>query len=166
MTQFSTGKQIVVLAASFAASFLTAAVGAAASTNAPSFYRLLEQPSWAPPAWLFGPAWTLLFALMAISAWLVWRDRGFSAARAALLLFAAQLVANALWSWLFFGFQLGMAALLDILLLWLLIAATIHAFWSINRLAALLLVPYLAWVSFAGALNWSLLLRNPTLLAQ
>ena len=161
MTMYSISKQLLGLAACFAVCFFTAGIGAVASSNAPSFYRLLEQPGWAPPGWLFGPVWTLLFSMMAISAWLVWRARGFSGARLGLLLFAAQLIVNALWSWLFFAFQMGAAALLDIALLWMLITATICAFWSIHRFAALLLVPYLAWVSFAGALNWALLLQIP-----
>jgi tryptophan-rich sensory protein len=93
---------------------------------------------------------------MAVAAWLVWRKHGFSGASTALGLFAIQLVANALWTWLFFTLHLGALSLSEIVLLWLLIAATIFAFWPLQRLAALLLVPYLAWVSFASALTLSL----------
>ena len=131
------------LAGWLAASFATGGVGAIASANAASFYATLAQPSWAPPAWLFGPVWSALYVLMGIAAWLVWRRHGFSGATSALRLFGVQLLANALWSWLFFKWRLGHAALLEIVVLWLLIAATIRAFWTLHRLAALLLVPVL-----------------------
>ncbi len=139
-------------------------VGAVASLEAPSFYAQLDQPGWSPPAWLFGPVWTVLFAMMAVAAWLVWQNGGFARRRMALSLFLVQLVLNALWSWLFFAWQLGGLALLDIVLLWLLIAATIAAFWRVVPLAGILLLPYLAWVSFAGALNFALWRLNPGLL--
>lgn len=157
-------KQGVGLGAWLAASFVAAGVGGAASINAAGFYGQLVQPSWAPPAWLFGPVWTVLFVLMGVSAWLVWREHGFRGAGAALKLFTAQLVANALWSWLFFAWRQGALALLEIGVLWLLIAGTLLAFWRLHRVAALLLVPYLAWVSFAAALNFSLWRLNPSLL--
>lgn len=146
------------------ASFATGAVGGFASINAASFYGQLVQPSWAPPAWLFGPVWTALYILMGVSAWLVWRQHGFRGARAALALYCAQLAANALWSWLFFAWRQGAAAFAEIAVLWLLIALTIRAFWQLHRAAAILLVPYLAWVSFAAALNLALWLLNPTIL--
>jgi tryptophan-rich sensory protein len=101
---------------------------------------------------------------MAVSAWLVWREHGFRGAGVALKLYAAQLVANALWTWLFFAWQLGAVALAEIALLWLLIAATITMFWRLHRLAAILLAPYLAWVSFAAALNFALWRLNPAVL--
>jgi tryptophan-rich sensory protein len=101
---------------------------------------------------------------MALAAWLVWRKHGFSGASSALRLFAIQLVANALWTWLFFTLHLGALSLAEIVLLWLLIAATIFAFWPLQRLAALLLVPYLAWVSFASALTFSLWQMNHAVL--
>lgn len=147
-----------------AASFIAGGVGAAATAQAASFYGQLIQPAWAPPAWLFGPVWSTLFVMMALSAWLVWREHGIRGASAALTLFVAQLCANALWSWLFFAWHLGAAALAEVLLLWLLIAATMLAFWRLHRLAALLLAPYLAWVSFAAALNLSLWRLNPAIL--
>jgi benzodiazapine receptor len=152
------------LAGSLLASFVTAGVGSLATINAPSFYGQLVQPSWAPPAWLFGPVWSVLFLLMAISAWLVWREHGFHGAGAALKLYAAQLVANATWSWLFFAWQQGALALAEIGVLWLLIAGTLVLFWQLHRLAAVLLVPYLAWVSFAAALNLTLWRLNPVVL--
>ncbi|MFO7763434.1 MAG: TspO/MBR family protein [Wenzhouxiangellaceae bacterium] len=154
-------RQAVGLLAWLALSFLTAWIGAVASISAPTFYGQLTQPDWAPPAWLFGPAWTTLFVMMAVAAWLVWRRGGFGAQRGPLMLFLAQLVFNGLWSWLFFAWQLGGWALLDIAVLWLLIAATIAAFWRTSPLAGWLLVPYIAWVSFAGVLNYTLWQLNP-----
>lgn len=157
-------RQTVGLLVWLALSFLTAWIGAVASINAPTFYGRLTQPDWAPPAWLFGPVWTTLFIMMAVAAWLVWRRGGFVAQRGPLLLFLAQLVFNALWSWLFFAWALGGWALADIAILWLLIAATIATFWRTSPLAGLLLVPYIAWVSFAGALNYTLWQLNPQVL--
>ncbi len=142
--------------------FVAAAVGAAASVDAPSFYAQLSKPAWAPPAGVFGPVWTLLYALMGVAAWLVWRSPG--PKRAALTLFGAQLAANALWSWLFFAWHRGALAAVEILVLLALIVAMIVAFWRISRLAALLMVPYLLWVSFASVLTWAVWRSNPTLL--
>jgi tryptophan-rich sensory protein len=148
----------------FIVSFAVSAVGAIASIEARSFYAGLEQPVWAPPGWLFGPVWTLLFALMAIAAWLVWRNGGFRTNRIALSLFLTQLAFNALWSWLFFAWRLGGPAFADILLLWVLILATLVAFWRAERLAGILLIPYLLWVSFAAFLNYAVWQLNPALL--
>ena len=89
------------------ACFAAAAVGSVASANAQGFYQQLDKPSWAPPPWLFGPVWSVLYLLMGIAAWLVWRDRGFAGARNALTLFVVQLAANALWTWLFFAWRRG-----------------------------------------------------------
>ena len=101
---------------------------------------------------------------MGIAAWLVWRKHGFGGAGSALKLYAAQLVANALWTWLFFAWRQGILAFAEISVLWLLIAATVLLFWRLHRLAAVLLLPYLAWVSFAAALNFTLWRLNPTVL--
>jgi tryptophan-rich sensory protein len=101
---------------------------------------------------------------MAVAAWLVWRKHGFRGARSALWLFIVQLLANALWTWLFFVLHHGALSLAEIALLWLFIAATVLAFWPLQRLAALLLIPYLAWVSFAAALTLSLWRLNPSVL--
>lgn len=139
-------------------------IGGVASANAPDFYTRLDRPPWAPPPALFGPVWTALYLLMAVAAWLVWRERGWSRARGALGLFVLQLAFNAVWSWLFFSWHRGALALADIVVLWVLLAATIVAFARIRRLAAWLLVPYLAWISFAATLNASVWLRNPQLL--
>ncbi len=164
MTVRSLGSDALGLVGWLAATFLAGAIGAVASVSASAFYAALTQPSWAPPAWLFGPVWSTLYLLMGWAAWLVWRRHGFSDARTALGLFVLQLVANALWSWLFFKWRLGPASLLDIAVLWFLIVATIRAFWILHRLAAVLLVPYLLWVSFAAALTLSLLRLNPSTL--
>ena len=142
--------------------FAAGAVGAIASVDAASFYGELSKPSWAPPASIFGPVWTALYALMGIAAWLVWRSPGPKAV--ALALFVAQLAANALWSWLFFSWRLGPAAAAEVLVLLALIVATVAAFWHRNRLSAFLLLPYLLWVSFASVLTWALWRGNPGLL--
>ena len=164
MPQLTLRQQIPGFIGWLAASFLVAALGAIASAQAASFYAQLARPAWAPPSWVFGPVWTALYLMMAIGAWLVWRRGGFSAARTALSLFIAQLAANALWSWLFFAWHLGAAAFTDIVVLWLLIVATLLAFWRHSKTAAALLVPYLLWVSFAMALNYSVWQLNPGLL--
>jgi translocator protein len=162
--QLPAWQQALGLAGWLAATFAAAALGGWASINAAGFYGQLVQPGWAPPAGLFGPVWSVLFVMMGVAAWLVWRRHGFGRAARALQLFAVQLVANALWTWLFFAWRLGAVALAEIAVLWLLIAATIAAFWPLHRLAAALLLPYLAWVSFAAALNLALWRLNPTLL--
>ncbi len=164
MSQFSTKKQVVGLVVWLSLSFIAAAIGSAASIRADSFYAQLARPSWSPPASVFGPVWTILYALMGIAAWLVWRVGGFHAARTAIGLFLVQLAVNALWSWLFFGWHRGALAFADILLLWSLIVATLVAFWRIRPLAGALLVPYLLWVSFASVLNYSVWQLNPQLL--
>jgi len=164
MARFSALNQSLGLAGWLMASFITGGIGGLASVNAGGFYEQLIQPSWAPPAWLFGPVWSVLFILMAVSAWLVWRRHGLRSAGAALKLYGAQLVANALWTWLFFAWKQGALALAEVAVLWLLVAATIWAFWRLQRVAALLLVPYLCWVSFAAALNLALWRLNPAVL--
>jgi benzodiazapine receptor len=164
MTHRTFSNQALGLVGWFAATFVTGAVGAIASVSAATFYRELSQPSWAPPAWLFGPVWSALYVLMGIAAWLVWREHGFRGAATGLKLFVVQLIANATWSWLFFVWHQGALSLVEIVLLWSLIAGTIVAFWRLHRLAALLLVPYLLWVSFATGLSGSLWRLNPTIL--
>src|SRR5690606_7889145 len=145
--------------------FVAAAIGSVASMQAGSFYQQLVRPGWAPPGDVFGPVWTVLYALMAIAAWLVWRTAGsFAAARTAMTLYVVQLVLNALWSWLFFGWHMGGVALVGLLLLWLLIGATVMAFWRIRPLAGALMLPYWAWVTFAGFLNYAPWQLNPHLL--
>ncbi|HDS1101870.1 MULTISPECIES: TspO/MBR family protein [Stenotrophomonas] len=148
----------------FTITFAAAALGAWASTSAASFYATLALPAWAPPASLFGPVWTLLYAMMAVAAWLVWRERGTAATRPALTLYLLQLGVNALWSWLFFGWRLGALALVDILLLVMLVVATLIAFARIRALAAVMLLPYLGWITFASTLNLAVWRANPGVL--
>jgi tryptophan-rich sensory protein len=164
-TSLSRPAQAIGFAAWLALCIATSAIGAFASIDAGEFYAALTRPVWAPPGWLFGPVWSVLFLVMAIAVWLVWRVPHVHPSRSvAIGLFVAQLIANALWSWLFFAWHLGGAAFAEVLVLWLLIAGTLVAFWRIKPLAGLLLVPYLLWVTFATALNWALWQANPTLL--
>ena len=162
MTHRSGLAQWIGLAGWLALAFAAGGVGAIASVEAASFYKQLVQPAWAPPASVFGPVWSALYALMAVAAWLVWRSPGSN--KIALGLFGAQLGANALWSWLFFAWHRGALAALEVLVLLALIVATIVAFSRTSRLAALLLVPYLLWVSFASVLTWTVWRSNPGLL--
>ncbi len=121
------------------------------------WYPSLNKPSWTPPSWLFGPAWMVLYIMMAVAAWLVWRAGN---ARTALILFGAQLLLNIAWSILFFGARSPGLGLIDVIAMWLAIAATIFAFAMRSRLAAFLMVPYLCWVSFAAALNAAIFMMN------
>jgi translocator protein len=123
------------------------------------WYASLQKPSWNPPSWVFGPVWTTLYVMMGTAAWLVW-DRRRGAARVALGLFLVQLAFNAGWSWLFFGLNAPGLAFGWILLLWALIAATAAAFRATRTAAGVLLLPYLAWVTFAAALNFTLWRMN------
>jgi len=148
------------------ASLATGAVGALATRHAREFYAGLVKPPWAPPGWVFGPVWTALYLMMSVAAWLVWRQEGWRGAAVALALFVAQLLCNALWSWLFFTWRRGGLALADIVLLTGLIVATIIAFARVRALAAVLLVPYLAWVMFATALTLALWRANAEQLSR
>ncbi|MBC7992331.1 MAG: tryptophan-rich sensory protein [Rhizobacter sp.] len=164
MSHRSILSQTVGLAGWLAIVFVTAAIGSVASIEAGTFYTQLTRPAWAPPVSAFGPVWSVLYVLMGISVWLVWREQGARHLRAALTLFIAQLFANALWSWLFFAWHQGAFAFAEVLVLLALIAATIAVFWRISRLAGVLMLPYLAWVCLASALTWSLWQNNPTVL--
>jgi len=137
--------------------FSAAAVGGAAtSSSVGDWYQALRKPPFNPPAWVFGPVWTALYAMMAVAAWLVWRRRGFADAQLPLALFGLQLALNAAWSVLFFGLRNPGLALVDIVLLWAAILGTLLTFRPISAPAAALLSPYLAWVSFAGVLNYAI----------
>lgn len=157
-------KQVVGLIGWLLLSFAAAAVGAVASVQAATFYQHLAQPAWAPPSSVFGPVWSVLYALMGIAVWLVWREGGWRRQRGVLTLFVVQLALNALWSWLFFAWHHGALAFADIVVLWLLIVATLIGFWRVRPLAGALLVPYLCWVSFAAALNFAVWHLNPQIL--
>lgn len=125
------------------------------------WYQSLGKPSWTPPNAIFPPVWTALYLLMAVSAWLIWTQRGFRSARPALALFGVQLVFNGLWSWIFFGMHRIGLAFVDISLLWLALIAVILAFARRRPLAAWLLIPYLIWISYASALNLAIWQLNP-----
>lgn len=151
------------LMAAFGLSFSAALVGSLFTSRQAinTWYANLNKPSFTPPGWLFGPVWTALYALMAISAFLVWhKGLNYRAVRVALILFLVQLILNALWTPLFFGAKMPGLAFTEILLLWVTIALTILTFARVSRAAALLLVPYIAWVSFAAILNASIWLLN------
>ncbi|HET7187239.1 MAG TPA: TspO/MBR family protein [Gemmatimonadaceae bacterium] len=142
------------------AALATGAVGALSTRHAREFYAGLVRPRWAPPGWLFGPVWTVLYLLMGVAAWLVWRAAGWSGATATLSLFLVQLVFNALWSWVFFSWRRGALAFANIVLLLALIAATILAFARVHPFAAALLLPYFTWVAFATALTYAIWRAN------
>jgi len=135
----------------FGAAFLGARFGPG------DWYTELRKPSWNPPGWIFGPVWTFLYASMAVAAWRVWKAGD---ARTALALYVVQLALNAAWSWLFFGLHRPGLAFVDILALWAAILATTLAFFPKDRAAGWLMVPYLAWVSFAAFLNFTLWRMN------
>jgi tryptophan-rich sensory protein len=164
MTIQSKQRQFLGLIGWLIVSFAASAFGALASIQAKTFYSQLAQPAWAPPPWIFGPVWTVLYALMAIAAWLVWCSGGFRTNRIALLFFLVQLALNALWSWIFFAWHRGAWAFADIMLLWVLIFATLVFFWRVRPLAGALLIPYLLWVGFASVLNYALWQLNPQVL--
>ena len=164
MTHATKSKEILGLAGWLTLTFAAAAIGGIASSTSGVFYRQLVRPGWAPPGWLFAPVWTVLYALMGVAAWLVWRVRGLRAARVALSLFVVQLVLNSLWTWLFFAWKQGALAFAEILVLWALIVGTMVAFWRARPLAGCLLIPYLAWVTFASVLTYAVWKLNPLLL--
>jgi translocator protein len=118
------------------------------------WYRQLSKPTWNPPNSLFAPVWTILYLLMAVAAWFVWKRYGVANALLPLTLFLFQLLLNAAWPWVFFGLHRPKAAFFEIVVLWVAILATLLSFWEREVLAGVLLLPYLIWVSFAAALNW------------
>jgi tryptophan-rich sensory protein len=126
--------------------------GQVTAPNIASWYSHLAKPSFNPPSWVFAPAWTALYVLIAVAAWRVWRVAGWRAKGLALWLI--QLALNFAWSFIFFGAHAPGAALADLVVLWLAIVVTLIIFWRAERIAGLLLAPYLAWVSFAGVLNY------------
>lgn len=156
MRNFFAHRPLFALAALVVVCEAAGLVGTAFTASAiPQWYELLAKPSFAPPNWLFGPVWTSLYAMMAVSAWLVWRRTG-----SVLNIFWIQLALNALWTPLFFGLRSPLAGLVCIVALWAAIVWTVKRFWPVSRAAALLLLPYLAWVSFATALNYAIFTLN------
>lgn len=142
---------------SIAACFLAAAIGGFATASSVSgWFAEINKPSWNPPDWVFGPVWTVLYLMMGVSAWLVWKQSGFKDAALPLGCFAVQLALNTTWSILFFGIRQPGWAFVEIIVLWFSIALTIVLFFKHSKLAAGLLVPYLLWVTFASCLNYSI----------
>lgn len=121
-----------------------------------TWYLTITKPAWNPPGWIFGPAWITLYTLMGIAAYLLWQQRSLPEAKIALWVYGIHLIFNALWSILFFGLKNPALAFAEIVVLLLLITATIVLFWRIHPLAGALLLPYLAWVSFATYLNYTI----------
>jgi len=149
------------LVVSIAICFLAASIGGFATSSSVSsnWFVELNKPSWNPPNWIFGPVWSVLYLMMAVAAWLVWKQSGFAKSRLALGWFAFHLLLNILWSVLFFGLQQPGWAAIEIVVLWISIAVSIGLFYRHSKLAAALMVPYVLWVSFATFLNftiWSL----------
>lgn len=152
------GIDILKLIVSIIISQLAGLIGATFTSRAiPTWYATLNKPTFNPPNWLFGPVWTALYLLMGISLFLVWqKGLYYNGVKIALIVFGIQLILNILWSILFFGLKSPLAAFIEIIILWLLILVTILTFYKISRAAAILLLPYILWVSFASILNFSL----------
>jgi tryptophan-rich sensory protein len=147
-------RQVLALAGWLVLCFAASATAVFVSTQ--GWFAQLAKPAWNPPAWVFGPVWTLLYAMMAVAAWLVWREGGWRAHGRALSLFLLQWVLNALWTPLFFGLHRPGPAFADIVALWMALAITVVCFGRVRRMAGVLLLPYLAWVTFAAALNFAI----------
>lgn len=150
----STQKSILGAIGALVLTFGAAYVGSRFPVD--EWYTALAKPSWNPPNWLFGPVWSVLYLLMAISVWLVWKKEGVVGAIVPLSIFLLQLVLNAAWSWLFFGTHEMGIAFIEIVVLWIAILVNIILFWKINPISGILLLPYLLWVSFASVLNYTL----------
>ena len=150
---------LLMMIAFGAASFGAAGTGAIFRPG--DWYKQLDKPRWRPPDWLFAPVWTVLYVLIAVSGWLVWHEAGFSGAALPLGVYALQLLLNAAWTPIFFGLHRPGLAMVEIAILWGSIVATMLLFHPVSAAAAWLLVPYLAWVSFASALNFAIWRRNP-----
>lgn len=146
---------MIALAISVLAVVAASTLGGWASSSASQEYERLEQPGWAPPSWVFGPVWTVLYLLMAVAAWLVWRTGPSPESQRALWLYAAQLVLNAAWTPLFFGLGWRGIAFVELTALLMVLIATVVMFWRLNRLAGAMLVPYLLWTAFALSLNFA-----------
>lgn len=152
----STVKAAIGLAISITICFSAAFLGSmATNASVDNWYTEINKPQWNPPNWIFAPVWTALFLMMAVAAWLIWKQSGFTRSKMALGAFGVQLVLNVLWSVIFFGLQQAGWACVEIAVLWIAIAVTIYLFYRHSKLAAGLMVPYLMWVSFAAFLNFT-----------
>lgn len=145
------------LAACFAAGLAGSLVTGPAISE---WYESLRKPSWNPPNWVFGPVWTALYAMMGVAAWRVWRKKGFSGARVALVLFFIQLALNAAWTFIFFGARSPGWAFAEIVLLWVMILETTLHFRRHDAAAGYAMLPYQLWVSFAAVLNFAIWMMN------
>ena len=152
-------KNVVALVLFLAVTFIAPALGAFSPPG--EWYASLNKPSWNPPSWIFGPVWTVLYTMMAVAAWLVWRRGGWTTQRRALSLYFVQLALNAAWTPIFFGMNMPGLAFAEIVLLFAAIIATALAFHGASTVAAMLLVPCAAWVGFASFLNLTLWRLNP-----
>jgi tryptophan-rich sensory protein len=153
-----TAKRALGLAGWLAVSFAAGWIGSRYMPDA--WYASLTKPSWTPPGAIFAPVWSVLYVLMGIAAWIVWRLAGFGGAGLALSLFFIQLALNALWSYLFFGRHRPDLAFFDLVALWLVIAVVTVLFWRQDRTAGTLMLPYVVWVGFAGCLNFAIWRAN------
>ncbi len=152
-TVFLAGFILLCLAAGGAGAILTAPA-------IPSWYATISKPAWTPPNWIFRPVWTALYIMMGFSGWLVWRNKGAPRCKSTLVVWFVQLALNVLWSPLFFGLKAVGIALIDIYLLWLFIGRFLITSWGVSRPAAILFMPYWAWVSYASALNLAIWVMN------
>lgn len=145
---------LIPLAAGFIGAFFTTPAIA-------TWYAALQKPSFSPPNGIFGSVWTVLYILMGLSMYLIWVKSSGKEAKEAFALFGVQLTLNVLWSIIFFGLKSPLYAFFEIIVLWAAIALTIRSFRRVSKTAAYLLIPYILWVSFAAALNYSIWLLNP-----
>ena len=144
---------LIVFSFGFIGSFFT-------TSSITTWYAFINKPLFSPPNWIFAPVWTLLYVLMGISAFLIWKKRDNLRTKQALIFYGIQLILNALWSIIFFGMHNPGLALLEIIILWLFILITLIKFYKINKTAGLLFIPYLLWVSFASILNYAIWILN------
>jgi translocator protein len=157
---FAQRNAVISLLLVLTACYLVSFIGSIATMQSiQGWYQALAKPAWNPPQWLFGPVWTILYGMMGVAAWLVWRtpaEEARASRKVALLLFGIQLALNGLWSWIFFGWRELQWAFVEILVLLAFIVATTVMFAKINRVAAWLMVPYIAWVAFASVLTFEI----------
>ena len=151
------------LAAAILFCLIAGSLGSLVTINGPgSWYATLQKPFFAPPNWVFAPVWITLFILMGVALYLVWQcGTENREVKMALGIFGVQFALNVIWSFLFFGLESSLLGLIDIILLWVMIVVTIRAFYRVKKSAAYLLIPYLAWVSLASALNGAVYFMNP-----
>jgi benzodiazapine receptor len=141
--------------------FCVAGLGSLATRpEIPTWYQAIRKPAWTPPNWLFGPVWAALYAAQAVAAWMVWKRAGWAGSEGALWLFVSQLALNLTWSFIFFKFHSPQWAFVEIVALWAAIAATLIKFAGVSQVSAMLLVPYLVWVTYAAALNFAIWTMN------